>query len=161
MPTKTIVYAGLVAAAYAVLTLAFAPISYGPVQFRIGSLIKPLALFLPGAPLGLAVGVMLGNLASPFGPYDWAIMPIVTYGAASVAYRMRRIPVLSNVVHGILIAAGVAIFPLHMAAGIPIWPAIAYIALSEIVLYNIGYYVIWRRFPARAWENVNSDGSKQ
>lgn len=40
--TKVIAYAGVVAAAYFVVTVAVAPLSYGPIQFRVSEVLKPL-----------------------------------------------------------------------------------------------------------------------
>lgn len=147
-PTRTrpIVYAGLVAAAYAVATVALAPISYGPLQLRLAGLVKPLALRGPIMAAGLAVGVALANLASPFGAWDFVAMPIVSYAAALVAYRLRRWPWLAMVAQASLVAAGVAIFPLYLGGGIPIWPTVAWVFISECSLYLIGYAVL-RRTP--------------
>lgn len=144
--TRTIVYAGLVAASYAVATIALAPISYGPIQLRIGSLLKPLALLSPIMGLGLAVGVGLANLTSPFGAWDFVAMPIVSYVAALVAYSLRRLPWLAMVVQAAMIAIGVAVFPLWLGGGIPIWPTVLWVFASEAALYVLGYGVIWRKW---------------
>lgn len=139
---RLIVYAGLVAAAYAVATIALGPISYGPLQFRVAGLLKPLALVSPVMGLGLAVGVALANLTSPFGMWDFVAMPIVSYGAALIAYRLRHLPWLAMVVQAMLIAVGVACFPLYLGGGIPIWPTVAFIFASECSLYLLGYALL-------------------
>lgn len=144
--TRAIVYAGLIAAAYAVLTIALGPVSYGPLQMRVAGLLKPLALRGPTMALGLAVGVALANLASPFGMWDFAVMPLVSYGAAMLAWRMRRWPWLAMIAQAAIIAVGVAVFPLHLGGAIPIWPTVAWVFVSECSLYLIGYAVL-RRTP--------------
>jgi uncharacterized membrane protein len=140
--SRLIVYAGLTAAAYAVLTIALAPIGYGPIQFRVAGLLKPLSLVSPVIGLGLAVGVGLANLFSPFGAWDFVAMPIVSYAASLVAYRMRRLPWLAMIVQAAIVACGVALFPLHMGGGIPIWPTVAFVFASECLLYLVGYAVL-------------------
>lgn len=144
--TKAIVYAGLVAAAYAVVTIALAPISYGPMQLRLSGLLKPLAIVSPILGLGLSVGVALANLTSPFGAYDFVAMPVVSYVAALTAYRFRDWPWMAMVIQAAIIAIGVAIFPLYLGGGIPIWPTVAWVFASECFLYIVGYAVL-RKTP--------------
>lgn len=141
-PARLIVYAALTAAAYAVATLALAPISYGPLQLRLAGLLKPLALREPMMAMGLAVGVALANIASPFGAWDFAAMPIVSYGAAMLTWHLRRWPWLAMATQAAVIATGVAVFPLHLGGGIPIWPTVLWVFVSECSLYLIGYAVL-------------------
>lgn len=149
--TRLIVYAGLVAASYAVLTIALAPISFGPLQLRVAGLLKPLSLLSPVMGLGLAVGVGLANLASPFGPWDFIAMPLVSFGASMVAWWLRRWPWLAMVVQAAIIAIGVALFPLYLGGGIPLWPTVIFVFASECALYLIGYAIL-RKTPL--WESV-------
>lgn len=132
----------MIAAAYAVVTIAFAPISFGPLQLRVASLLKPLALVSPIMGLGLSVGVGLANLSSPFGPYDYFVMPVVSLLASLTAYWLRRWPWVANVIQAAIVAAGVAVFPLHLGGGIPVWPTVALVFASECLLYLVGYAVL-------------------
>lgn len=143
---RLIVYAGLIAAAYAVTTIALAPIGYGPIQLRLAGLLKPLALVSPVMGLGLAVGVGLANLTSPFGAWDFVAMPLVSYAASLVAWWLRGLPWLAMVVQAAIVAVGVALFPLHLGGGIPIWPTVVFVFASECALYLIGL-AIWRKTP--------------
>ena len=52
----------MIAAIYVVLTILFAPISFGPVQFRISEALCILPFFTPAAVPGLFVGCLLSNL---------------------------------------------------------------------------------------------------
>ena len=56
----------MIAAIYVVLTILFAPISFGPVQFRIAEALCILPFFTPAAVPGLFVGCIIANLFSPF-----------------------------------------------------------------------------------------------
>ena len=61
----------VIAAAYAALTVALAPISYGPVQFRISEVFTILPFLMPGTVWGLAAGCVLANL------YTGSVLDIV------------------------------------------------------------------------------------
>ena len=52
----------IVAAAYAALTVLLAPISYGPVQFRVSEALTVLPFFMPCTVWGLWIGCILANL---------------------------------------------------------------------------------------------------
>ena len=49
MKTRTLASGAMIAALYAVLTVAVAPLSYGPVQFRVAEALTLLPLYLPEA----------------------------------------------------------------------------------------------------------------
>lgn len=57
-----LVHGAMIAAVYVALTAAFAPISFGPVQFRISEALCILPFFTPAAIPGLFVGCLLSNL---------------------------------------------------------------------------------------------------
>ena len=61
----------LIAAAYAALTIALAPISYGPVQFRVSEALTALPFLMPGSVWGIFVGCVLANL------YTGSVLDIV------------------------------------------------------------------------------------
>ena len=64
---KDITIAAVIAALYAALTVVFAPISYGAVQFRIAEALTLLPVLLPQAIPGLAVGCLVSNLIGGYG----------------------------------------------------------------------------------------------
>lgn len=144
MKTKTIVLSGLIAAMYATMTVVLAPISYGPLQFRVAELLKPLALFDPAFGLALAVGVGLANLASPFGPWDFVAMPLVNLVACGICWQLRRWPFIAVAAQAAIISAGVAFFPLGMVLQLPFLPTFGGVLVSELILLVVGYAIIWR-----------------
>ena len=73
---------GIVAAMYAALTMALAPISYGPIQFRVSEVLCILPFFLPYTAVGLFVGCMAANLLSTMGVFDIVFGSLATLGAA-------------------------------------------------------------------------------
>ena len=54
--------AGVIAALYVVLTLVFAPISFGSVQLRVAEALTILPLFTSAAVPGLFVGCLVANI---------------------------------------------------------------------------------------------------
>lgn len=69
--------AAVTAAAYAALTMLLAPVSYGPLQFRVSEALCVLPAFLPSASWGLAAGCAAANLISSAG------IPDVVFGSAA------------------------------------------------------------------------------
>ena len=65
----------MIAALYVVLTLVFAPISFGPVQMRIAEMLTIMPLFTSAAIPGLFVGCLLGNIIGG------AIIPDIIFGS--------------------------------------------------------------------------------
>ena len=60
--TLRLATAAVIAAIYAALTIGLAPISYGPVQFRVSEVLTVLPFLIPSSVYGLAVGCVLANL---------------------------------------------------------------------------------------------------
>ena len=88
--TLRVAVSAVIAAAYAALTIALAPISYGPVQFRVSEALTVLPFLIPGTVWGVFVGCILANL------YTGSILDIIfgslaTLGAARcTAYFGKR-----------------------------------------------------------------------
>ncbi len=80
--TKKIVFGAMVAAVYAALTMLLAPISYGPLQFRVSEALCILPWFFPWSSWGLFFGCVIANLISAAGPLDVIFGSLATLGAA-------------------------------------------------------------------------------
>lgn len=126
----------LLAALYAVLTMALAPISYGPVQVRLSEVLTLLAFYNKRWVPGLTLGCFLANIGSPFGLTDMAIGTLATFLAvlpmhkARSLYKASLLPVLTN---GVLIGA-----ELYYLAALPpetggfgIGASMMYVAVGE------------------------------
>ncbi len=85
-----ITFAGAVAALYAVLTLALAPLSFGVYQIRIAEALTILPFFNRGAIGGLYVGCLVANYFGGQGLLDIVVGPLLTAGAAFVTYWLGR-----------------------------------------------------------------------
>ena len=87
------VTAAMIAAIYAVLTLAIAPISFGQIQLRISEAMIMFGCITPAAIPGLTIGCILANLASPYGIIDIILGSTATLLAACFAYSTRKIQI--------------------------------------------------------------------
>lgn len=89
--TRNLCLSALIAALYAALTLAFQPISYGAVQFRISEAMTLLPALFPQAVPGLALGCLISNLFNPMGAtvYDVIFGTLATLIAALMTRRMK------------------------------------------------------------------------
>lgn len=85
------VQAAMIAAVYAVLTLAIAPLSFGSLQLRISEAMIMFAAITPAAIPGLTIGCVIANLASPYGIIDIVLGSSATLLAACFAYWTRNI----------------------------------------------------------------------
>lgn len=99
------VYAAMIAAIYTVLTMVFAPISFGPVQFRISEILCILPFFTPAAIPGLFLGCLISNFLCGAAALDVVFGSLATLIGAFGSYLLRRDkrlvcipPILSNVV---------------------------------------------------------------
>ena len=85
---KYIAQAAMVAAAYAALAVALAPISFREQQFRVSEALTVLPALMPSAVPGLFVGCVISNLMSPMGLPDLVFGSLATLAAAALTRRI-------------------------------------------------------------------------
>ena len=93
MKNKSTLYltqGAMIAAVYVVLTMIFAPISFGDVQIRFAEALTIMPFFTPAAIPGLFVGCLLGNIAGGGIPVDIAFGSIATLLGALGTYALRK-----------------------------------------------------------------------
>lgn len=159
---RKILISATIAGIYAALTLAFMPISFGPVNFRISEALTLLPFFSPYAVAGVTVGCLISNLLSPYGIIDMIFGTLATFIAALLTYyigksnlKFKRLlaplpPVIVNaVVVGILInltllkgpSGGITSISLNKEA---LLSTMFMVGLGEfIVCYFVGLPLIW------------------
>ncbi len=100
MNTKSaafIAQSAAIAALYVAVTLAVAPISFGPIQFRVSEALAILPLFSPSAIVGLTAGCAIANGAGVVlgltTPYDIVFGPAATLLAAVFTYLLKNIKI--------------------------------------------------------------------
>lgn len=114
--TVSLAQSALIAAIYAAATYLSAVfgIAYGGIQFRLSEALMIFSVFSPAAIPGLAVGCILGNIASPMGIWDIVFGSFATLLSALSSrklrnIRIRNLPLLSLLMpvifNGIIIGA--------------------------------------------------------
>lgn len=136
--TKFLVQGAIIAALYATLTIALAPISYGQIQVRIAEALTILPLFTPAAIPGLFVGVIIANSYGGLGMVDIVFGSLATLSAAYLTSKMPKKwlaplpPVLVNAV--------VVGFILNHVLGLPLLITMLWVGAGQLLAcYGIGY----------------------
>ena len=154
-----LVVLALIAAVYAALTILLAPISYGPIQFRVSEALTVLPFLMPGSVWGIFVGCVLANL------YTGSILDIIFGSLATLlaglftAWFGKKGDTVKNRVLGCLMPV---LFNAVIVGAVLTWgyqiqefesPLASYgfnaltVGLGEVgVLYLIGYTLI-RQLP--------------
>lgn len=141
MNTHSILRATMIAALYTSFTYALAPISYGPLQFRLSEALTVLPILYPEAIYGLFIGTLLANIFGGLGIWDILGGSLATLIAACLTYRFRTniFAYLSPIVVNALIVGGY----LSILYAMPLLFTILSILISEaIIVFAIGYPLI-------------------
>lgn len=142
---RRIGFIAIIAALYAMLTIAIAPLSYGPVQFRVSEALKALVLVQPWAIPGIVVGTFTANLFSPYvglGELVW--MPLTDGLGGLVAWWVgRRWPWLGLALYALTTAGAVALM-LQVVAGLPLLLTAAEVLAGEAVCIPLGWPIARR-----------------
>lgn len=139
MTVKKMTLNGVIAAVYAVLTL-INPLSFGAVQFRVSTLLLPLAVFVPQVRAGLVLGTAIGNLNSSLGIIDIVVGSVVSAIAVYAVPKAKAkaiMPVLYAIDSGVLVA-----LELWYCFKTPIWYNVLTVGISGVILYTIGLVVM-------------------
>ena len=119
--------AAVIAAIYTVLVLAFQPISFGPIQFRIAEALTILPYFAPAAIHGVAIGCFLSAVLTGADILDMVFGSLTTLIAAILSYQLRRYKFLVPVPP---IVANALIIPWILRYAYQIPDAIPYMMLT-------------------------------
>lgn len=142
MKAKDVVLAALTAGLYAVITWAIAPWAYGPMQLRVSELLKPLALRGRAYVAGLALGLLIANLGSPYaGAWELFVMPLACGLGGEIAYRLRERPLVALVVYACWVGLAVGTM-LHTVLGLPWLPTVASVFVPELILMLAGWRLV-------------------
>lgn len=132
--TLFLVQAAGIGALYTVLTLFFAPLSFGQVQVRFSEALTILPFFTPAAIPGLFVGCMLSNILGGALPVDILFGSIATLIGAIFTYKLRGNKFLAPIPP---IVANTVIIPFVLRLGygilLPIPLLMLTIAVGEIL----------------------------
>ncbi len=144
--TSYLARCSLIAAAYAVLTLAFPAMSYGPVQVRISEALCILPFFMGEAVWGLTAGCFIANLIGvSIGvtlPWDILVGTLATFLAVVITRKIRMkwlLPLPTVISNAVLVGAMLTYVILPEAEAIPLWYNILTVGAGEVIAcYGLG-----------------------
>lgn len=141
---RYLVRASLIAAIYAVLTIALQPISYGMMQVRVSEALTVLPFFTPAAVPGLFIGCLIANIYGGLGIIDIVFGSLATLLAAYVSYKIRKralVPLPPVVVNAVVI--GFVLYYAFMgdtALEAPLLVLMGWVGLGQLIAcYGLGY----------------------
>lgn len=137
---KFMVQGALIAALYAVLTIALAPISYGQIQVRVSEALTILPFFTPAAIPGLFIGCVIANIYGGVGILDIIFGSLATLIAALLSWKMPKylVPLPPVIANGVIVGA-----TLSYVYQLPLVETMLWVALGEaIACYVLGYLLL-------------------
>ncbi|MEG6567375.1 QueT transporter family protein [Thermoanaerobacterium saccharolyticum] len=135
--TKKIVYGALIAAVYAAVTVALAPISYGQIQVRVAEALTVLPFFSSYSILGLFVGCIIANMIGGNGIFDVVfgslatlISAVITHyiGKSNLRYKRYLAPLPPVVINAIIIG-----IELNFLYKLPLVASMLWVGLGEMI----------------------------
>ncbi len=134
---KYIVRTAIAAALYAALTLALAPIGFGPLQFRISEVLVFLVLLDKKYITGLTLGAIIANYFSPLGIIDMVVGGSATFISLYLMTRTKNIywsAFYPCIVNGVMVGGALAWF-----YSLPFFLIASQVFLGQVgVIYLLG-----------------------
>lgn len=147
--------AGLIAAAYTLLSLVFYPISFGVYQVRVAEALTVLPFLSRAAVPGLFIGCLLANLFGGLGWQDVVFGSLLTLLAAvltravALLIRSRYAWLLAPVPPVLVNALGVSLY-LAPIIGVGYWFAVQMIGIGQLVACGLIGLPLLRLLQSRA-----------
>lgn len=135
---KNLLVNGLIAAAYAALTILIFPLSYGPIQMRISEVMVFLAFYNKKFIPGLTLGCLIANIPSTLGAMDMVFGTISTLIVTILMYKIKNRFVAA--LAGALVTGAIIGWELSIALGIPFLVNAFYVFAGEAIILAIGAF---------------------
>ena len=153
--TRRMAKIGLIAALYAVITLALGFISYGPIQFRIAEIMTLLPLFGKEYIIALTLGCFLANVIGPYGIPDIVFGTLATFIRVYLVYLTGKImddrkgyiliaSLWPTIVNAIIIG-----IMLNIISGLPLIISILEVGFGEFVVITIIGVPLFKAFKEK------------
>ena len=140
--SKDLSLVAVFASLYAVLVYLFAPVSFYALQFRIAGIIRPAIARKWILSIGYAIGVLVGNLFSPFaGVYEFVFMPFMSLIAGILGHIIAKRFDNNYFVAGAVIATIIPLsvsWMLNQLFNLSIFVTLPYLLISEQTICFIG-----------------------
>lgn len=129
--------AAMIAAIYALMTVIFAPISYGMIQVRISEMLMVLPFFTGAAVPGLFVGCLIANIYGGYGIIDIVFGSMATLISAYLVTKIKHrwlVPLPPVVINALIVGA-----VLHSVLGLPFYLTVAWVGVGQVIAcYGLG-----------------------
>ena len=132
--------AGIIAAIYAVLTLAIPFIGFGPIQFRVSEAMCVLPLFFPESVAGLFIGCIAANsIGMAFGmttPWDILVGSLATLIAALVTRKIKLdflAPLPAVITNAFMVGTMLTYVMIPGAESVPLWYNISTVGIGQFL----------------------------
>jgi len=139
---RNLVFSAIVAALYAVITISLAPLSYGPIQFRLSEMLVLLAFVNRKYIPGLVLGCLLANMYSQLGVLDIVFGTLATYISVEMISRTKNLFLASLwpvVVNGLIIG-----ILLNILFELPLILTMGQVAFGEFVVVSIAGVILFK-----------------
>lgn len=137
-----IIKIAIVAAVYAVMTVAISPLSYGPVQFRFSEILILLCFYNKKYCISMTLGCLIANLFSPMALLDVPFGTIATILTVLFLSKSKNLFIGSlwaTVFNGIIVGA-----ELYIAFKEPILLSMGTVALGEFVVVSVLGVIVFK-----------------
>ena len=125
----------IVAAIYVILTLAFTPLSYGDIQFRISEVLMLLIVYRRKYAISMILGCFVANLFSPIGWVDIVFGTLATVIAAIPMMFIKNLEIssfLPSIANGLVVG-----LELSIVYDLPIVITMAQVFIGEFVVCSL------------------------
>lgn len=152
--TQALIFNGLLAALYVVLTLVVAPIAQGPIQFRVSESLNHIVVFNKKLLWGVFGGVVIFNLFFStgglldvlFGGGQTLLALLITAASEKWVKDVKARMVINTIVFSlsmILIAIMICILSNQAIGSAFFWGTYGTLFLSEIIIMSVSAPVIY------------------
>ena len=127
----------MIGAIYALLTVLFAPISYGMIQVRISEMLMILPFFTPAAIPGLFVGCLVANIFGGYGIPDIVFGSLATLVSAYLVSKIGNkylVPLPPVIINAVVVG-----LVLHLVLDLPFYMTVIWVGIGQLVAcYGLG-----------------------
>ena len=145
--SRDVATSGVFATLYVVLVYVFHPISFLQLQLRIANVLHgAVPIFGMPAVIGLSIGVLIANLPSPLGMWDW-LSCIPTFIGLLIIYELSKLGDRWLHVGFVIYAATIGLwvsFILWITLGLNYMVSFVYIFISQVIVLNIFAYLFYK-----------------